>query len=192
MANGDPNPSAPDKLKATERRASVLEFRKQGKTVRAIAAALGVGVATVHRDLMAELRALNRQTRETADELRRLELERLDALLEKAWALLDNATVSFPALMTGIIKLSERRSKLLGLDAPSKQELTGKDGGPLHIKREQESEIAATLYNSFRKHGDSHEQASERLRWLHVSEGDIPAENGEPLINNQKVTGDSA
>ncbi len=36
-----------------------------------------------------------------------------------------------PRALDGILKCIERRCKLLGLDAPQKQEHTGKDGGPL-------------------------------------------------------------
>jgi hypothetical protein len=36
-----------------------------------------------------------------------------------------------PAFLAGVMSCIERRCKLLGLDAPAKAELTGKDGGPI-------------------------------------------------------------
>lgn len=38
-----------------------------------------------------------------------------------------------PAFLDGILKCIERRCKLLGLDAPEKKEITGKNGGPVAI-----------------------------------------------------------
>jgi len=38
-----------------------------------------------------------------------------------------------PRFLAEINKLIERECKLLGLDAPTKQEYTGKDGGPIVI-----------------------------------------------------------
>lgn len=40
-----------------------------------------------------------------------------------------------PAFLAGVERCVERRCKLLGLDAPVKQELTGADGGPLLIQK---------------------------------------------------------
>jgi hypothetical protein len=38
-----------------------------------------------------------------------------------------------PAFLAGVMSCIERRCKLLGLDAPAKAELTGKDGGPVQV-----------------------------------------------------------
>jgi hypothetical protein len=38
-----------------------------------------------------------------------------------------------PAFLAGVMSCIERRCKLLGLDAPAKSELTGKDGGPVQV-----------------------------------------------------------
>lgn len=40
-----------------------------------------------------------------------------------------------PRFLAGVERCIERRCKLLGLDAPEKREVTGKDGGPLLIQR---------------------------------------------------------
>jgi len=39
-----------------------------------------------------------------------------------------------PRALDGILKCIERRCKLLGLDAPQKQEHTGKEGGPIMVE----------------------------------------------------------
>jgi predicted XRE-type DNA-binding protein len=39
-----------------------------------------------------------------------------------------------PAFLAGVMSCIERRCKLLGLDAPAKAELTGKDGGALTVR----------------------------------------------------------
>jgi hypothetical protein len=71
---------------------------------------------------------LRKETGEKADELREIELDRCD-----------QATVcALKAIKAGdyqaigpLMKASERRAKLLGLDMPQKTELTGKDGAAL-------------------------------------------------------------
>lgn len=52
------------------------------------------------------------------------------------------------AAIDRLLKIEERRAKLLGLDAPKKTELTGADGGPVEF-----SEIRRTIIDP--KHGGS-------------------------------------
>jgi hypothetical protein len=40
--------------------------------------------------------------------------------------------------LAGVMSCIEKRCKLLGLDAPAKQEVTGKDGGPIQTEQRQD------------------------------------------------------
>jgi hypothetical protein len=126
MARGKPA----ERGKILERQLQALELRKAGFTYRAIGDKLGVDHTTVYKDIQHELQRLAEQQRDSADELRQLELERLDMLLK---GLEPMASVGNPGAVNSYLKVMERRAKLLGLDAPVRQEVTGADGGALEI-----------------------------------------------------------
>lgn len=66
--------------------------------------------------------ALRATLQEPADELRSLELERLDRLLLGVWS---QAAKGNQGAVDRALKIMERRARLLGLDAPTKQALDG-------------------------------------------------------------------
>jgi predicted transcriptional regulator len=47
-----------------------------------------------------------------------------------------------PAFLAGVLSCIDRRCKLLGLDAPTKSELTGKDGGPIRTENTQKPDLS--------------------------------------------------
>jgi hypothetical protein len=100
-----------------------LELRKGGAPYREIARTLHVDLHTAHGDIAAELAALRDKTHEHAEQLRDLELQRLDRMTEGLWPQILKG--SPPAVSAGV-RVSERRSRLVGLDAPttSKTEVT--------------------------------------------------------------------
>lgn len=104
-------------MQALERQRQALELRKSGITYEAIAAQLGYRTAAgAHKAVST---ALKRTLQEPADDVRKIELERLDALLEDLWKKKDR-----PFVVDRILRVMERRAKLLGLDAPTKTDLT--------------------------------------------------------------------
>jgi hypothetical protein len=105
----------------------VLEFRKAGAPYRQIARELGVDVHTAHADVGAELAALRETAVAEATELRALELERLDGMTSGLWPHIQEGSA---AAVSAGVRVSERRSRLLGLDAPvvTKSELSGSLG----------------------------------------------------------------
>ncbi len=111
-----------------ERRARAFALRKEGKALRAIAAELGVSHEMVRRYVRDGLADLNRSRLDDATELRALEEARLDGLLEGLWS---PATTGDEKAAAVALRVCESRRKLLGLDAPTKSEITGKDGAPL-------------------------------------------------------------
>lgn len=115
MANQDRAISALDKQK------KALELRKAGVSYESIASVLGYKSASgAHRAVGA---ALKKTLQEPADDLRNLELERLDKLLSGLWS---RASGGNEYAVDRILKIMERRARLLGLDAPTKQDITSK------------------------------------------------------------------
>ncbi|MBP8128480.1 MAG: helix-turn-helix domain-containing protein [Candidatus Hydrogenedentes bacterium] len=116
---------SPTRVTAAARRAEALRLRAAGKPYREIARVLGIGEASAWKLVKREFDRLNAATRETAHQVRQLELDRLDALHEALWpsAKSGNTQAIFAAL-----RIMERRAKLLGLDAPTKLGLEGANG----------------------------------------------------------------
>ena len=106
------------------RRTRALTLLSDGKTKREIAATLGVSVQTVSRDISWMIAHEKADNPERVGEIREIETQRIDAWLSRASKLLDNADpdIQLKAL-DRVVKLAERRAKLLGLDAPVKQEI---------------------------------------------------------------------
>lgn len=104
---------------ATQRHRAI-DLRRQGKTYRQIAAALGLSnPGNAHRLVSAELSALRADCRESAADLRQQELDRLDGLWETAYR---QARTGDMQAASVCIKISARRAALLGLDGPQQIE----------------------------------------------------------------------
>jgi len=118
-------------LSAIERQLSALEMRKAGLTYQRIADNLGyANPAGARKSVVA---AMKKTLREPADEVRELELARLDDMVNSIWHLKHK-----PEYMDRILKIMERRSKLLGIDAPIKQDLKSDNNVVLTIKYESD------------------------------------------------------
>jgi orotate phosphoribosyltransferase-like protein len=124
-------PAAAEDALIQQRRLEALDLRKAGFTYRAIATQLKVTHETARSDVMTALKQLSdRQDTETA-EYRNLELERLDRMMLAVWS---DAIKGHLGAVDRVLKISERRARLMGLDAPVKQELSGLNGSELVIK----------------------------------------------------------
>lgn len=110
---GSRKKSSPAMLEAKQRQHQALELRLAGATLEAIAGKLG------YHDSAAAYKAIQVVMAENvaapSAELREIEVRRLDKLIFAIW----------PAAMKGdlgavdrVLKIAERRARLLGLDAP--------------------------------------------------------------------------
>src|SRR5690242_8344491 len=118
------------KVVAVTRTVDALELRRRGKSFAAIGKDLGVSRQAAHKAVTKALRDLCEEGDEKAAELRELESQRLDEM----WAALQRGIeAGDPTSIDKGIKIVARRAALYGLDAPSKTELTGKDGGAVQI-----------------------------------------------------------
>ena len=109
-------------LNAAQRHAEALELRLSGMTYRQIGESMGFTESRAWKIIMDELARLNKERSELAEDVVRLEVDRLDRFLLGV----------FPAAESGdekaidaAMKIMARRAKLCGLDAPTKIESTG-------------------------------------------------------------------
>lgn len=120
----DPSASTPARIDHRARAAEAVRLRTEGLSYREIADQLGY--STENAANKAVLGVLRRTEAEAADALRTLEVARLDLLWNKALrgiAVSETSPqgVSAP-LISAAVRVSERRARLLGLDAPTQIE----------------------------------------------------------------------
>lgn len=120
----------PQLIDTAERRVFVLEKRKAGWTYQAIADAALVEFGSeklpqgwdsryAWMDVKREMKRINAERNEKADEVRRLELERLNDLLAGVW---QAATTGDNKSINSALRIMERRARYEGLDAPTRQQ----------------------------------------------------------------------
>ncbi|MBK5937161.1 helix-turn-helix domain-containing protein [Halorhodospira halophila] len=120
--------TAAARINSAHRKAQALELRQSGMTYAAIGGELGISNAQAYRLVSAALREIREQAREEAEQLRDLEAARLDQLQHALW---DKALGGDLRAIDRLLRISERRAKLLGLDAPARIAPTNPDGqGP--------------------------------------------------------------
>lgn len=112
---GKDNSTSGQQIAAAERRIKVLELRKGGASYRAIATHLkqqGVACSheTVRKDLYESLKNLSEKEIVAAEELRLLELQRIDELWLAYWSKGLRGDIASTWVLIG---LSKRRSELL-------------------------------------------------------------------------------
>src|SRR5262245_42018072 len=88
--------ASPVSIERAQRRAQALALRLAGNTFAQIGAALGVSEQRAHKLVTEELKRINERRQTDAEELRRLEEERIDALLAELWPLTRTRTVAVP------------------------------------------------------------------------------------------------
>lgn len=120
-----------DDVVAREREEKALALRKAGMTYQDIS--VQCGYKTREGARQAVRRSMERLTAvcdEQAEEMRAIEVERLDAMLLGLWA---RAARGDEAAVDRVLKIQARRAALLGLDAPTKQEHAGPGGAAIPV-----------------------------------------------------------
>lgn len=107
------DPTHPQHIKGAIAVSQAVQLRAEGKTYQEIADILGYADHTGARK--AVLSGLASIKQEPAQELRDIELARLDALWQKAW---DKAMAGSMPAIDRCLKIQARRAALMGLDAP--------------------------------------------------------------------------
>jgi len=111
--------TGPKVIKDQERLNRVLALRTQGWMLREIAVLEGVSDVRIHQLIRI---ALHQLVAEPGEELRQLEQARLDDLQTAVWERAINGEL---AAIDRVLSIMERRSRLLGLDAPRPTTLVG-------------------------------------------------------------------
>jgi hypothetical protein len=117
MAGQGESKTSERRIKAREKQGKALEYRKGGVTYQKIADLLGYKTPTGAEKAVKA--ALDRITEAPAKQVRKLELERLDAILTSIWGQIAKGHLG---AIDRAIKIMERRARYLGLDTPLKQE----------------------------------------------------------------------
>lgn len=125
--------TSPETIASRVRAAKALELRSEGMGFPEIAKELGYNSRQAAHD--AVQRALDGVLREPAEKLRTLDLERLDRMWQTHFL---QAQAGDVQSLSACLKIMERRARLLGLDAPVQQELSGKGGGPITTRQERD------------------------------------------------------
>lgn len=125
------NQTHAQRLESAETTGKVLDLRKGGASYSQIAAEMTKNGHKLSRQrchiiVQNALKELREKLSVEAADVRTLELERLDAM----WLALYPKRKE-PRVADSLVRLMDRRAKLLGLDAPKRIEQTGRDGGPI-------------------------------------------------------------
>jgi hypothetical protein len=139
------NPKKTKKAVIQERRAKVAALVLSGMTYREIKQEIGCSMGTISSDMKAMMEQWSNEQVQNLDDWREIELKRLDAALKAIWPQVEAGDLKANA---AFVRLSERRSKLKGLDAPSK--IAGHDGGPIKL----EGRLELALERAYGEEGD--------------------------------------
>lgn len=104
----------PQEVRSAVHAEAALHLRMQGQSYAKIGQALGISKATAWRLVTDALQELQHTTRETVEELRALELARLDDLWRRLYPALPNQKLDVQAGRL-MLRISMQRSLLLGL-----------------------------------------------------------------------------
>lgn len=96
-----------------------LELRKAGRTYREIGKEIGVSHEAARKLVERGMQALRDLSKESCEEWRALETERLDALWAGLWP---SASTGDTQAVSQALRVMERRAKLLGLDLAGKEQ----------------------------------------------------------------------
>lgn len=110
------------------KRAQAVDLRIKGYTYPQIAEAMTCDVATAYRYVRDVLVEVGRQAGEDGEQVRQIELARLDRCLKALDRRIEDGD---PQAIDTSLRIAKRRAELLGLDAVRKLEVTGKDGTAL-------------------------------------------------------------
>lgn len=112
---GRPRKTGPDQLDSAKWQAVAVEMRTKGHTYLQIGTACGVTSQAAQQAVVKYLEQTRAISREAAEDVRRLELDRLDRVLAVVGPMAESGDL---AAVDRLLRIQERRASLLGLDAP--------------------------------------------------------------------------
>jgi hypothetical protein len=157
------NPGSKRHLQAREHEEKTLELRKKGWSYNEIGAQLGISRVAAYQCVMRVLAAYESDIKENVPAVRRLELERCDAMTK---ALAKRVAKGDVRAILADLRVMDHRAKLTGIYAPTRLEHTGADGDPIEMKL-SDAELATEI-----------RQLASVLGWVLVA---APAAEPEPI-----------
>jgi hypothetical protein len=113
------------KITASERRRRAIELRREGLSYQVIADQLGMAKSSVHNTVGKAMSCLKESIAGETRVLVVMEMDRLDTMQAAIWG---QAMDGHLGSIDRLLKIMDRRAKLLGLDAPAKVAPTTPDG----------------------------------------------------------------
>ncbi len=138
------------------------ELRQKCWTQERIAAELGVDQGTVSKMLSRMNRRYLKTIQTQIEERKAEQTGQLEKIAESAFTSFESDPGNARLLQAGMQALSDIR-KILGMDAPTRNEHTGKDGGPIEIDEVAltDEQRASKLLNLLERAKQRAEMASE-------------------------------
>lgn len=138
MANRKGSKTRKDSLRADELALQAFSLRLKGYDFQRIADEMGLDHrAAAYRYVDREVKRRREELAEAADKVIEQELARLDEMVSFLRPHVERGSDKH---IDKMLRVMERRAKLLGLDAPTRSEVTGKDGGPIRTAHEELTE----------------------------------------------------
>jgi hypothetical protein len=129
-----------EELTREDRRAQIATAIRRGITdQRTLAKQFGVSQPTISRDIAAIEVQLKQQTLRDLSAAKALSLARLDRALTAVW---DKVIAGDLWAIRTMVRLEERRAKLLGLDEPARAVVSGDEDAPIYVDVEHRHELS--------------------------------------------------
>jgi len=116
------NGTSTKKVSGLQREQQALDLRVMGKSYMQIAQILGISKAGAHNATVRAIKKLQTATNEAAEQVRELEVQRLDKMLAIVMAQVEMGDLG---AVDRALKIMARRASLLGLDAPERLQQSG-------------------------------------------------------------------
>lgn len=108
-----PKETKPSTIGNTERRRQAVDLRRAGLTFNAIGKEMGISPQAAHQLVTLSLRDFRTDTAEAVEDHRRLELARLERIVEIVWPQVEEGRGD---AVDRVLKVAQRKAALLGLD----------------------------------------------------------------------------
>lgn len=138
MPGSATSPNAPRRVRGLLLQQECLRLRTAGKSFGVIAEACGVSKSTVGDNIKKALARVRKENDHTMEAIRDLELENLRSLQNALW---EKAMAGDVPSVGECLKISARRSMLIGLDAPKQAEITHNKSQPFMSLAEKEAAV---------------------------------------------------
>jgi hypothetical protein len=104
-------------IRALENRREAVDLRRKGKTYQQIADIMNMSVSSIHKTITVAMAKLKEEIEQDGAFIRALELDRLDNLQYAYWTAAMDGDINAGSQ---VLRIMERRAKLMGIDLPDR------------------------------------------------------------------------